>query len=273
MTGSAIRPSVRQSEILRLVRQEGACSIGDLAARLAVSDETIRRNVKPLVAEGLVDKVHGGIVLPEQYQEPPLEKRMRRQAEAKMRIARLAATQVRDGDSLMIDTGSTTAYVARALMEHSDLVVVTNSSYIASLLATRNGNRVFLAGGELRAHDAAAFGPAAIGFVAQFEVRLAILSMGAIHAERGCTYYHLCEAEFSRALIGRAERVLVAADHSKFDRVSLVKACDLAELDLLVTDQAPGTQLTRRLQEAEVALQVAPDEDGAQRRPDPVTAP
>ena len=255
--GSIMRPTVRQTEILKLVREHGACAIGQLAEQLKVSDETIRRNVKPLVSEGLVDKVHGGIVLPDQYREPPIHKRMRQQAEAKKLIAALVARRVRNGESLMIDTGSTTAYVAHALAGHSDLVVVTNSPYIAGLLAGRNGNRVFMAGGELRAHDGAAFGPETIAFIKRFEVRHAILSMGAIHADKGCMYYHLCEAEYSRAIIDQAEQVTVAADRTKFGRTSLVKVCDLAEIDALVTDQAPDARLARRLQEAEVELRVA----------------
>lgn len=252
-----MRPTVRQSEILKLVRAQGACAIGELAAELQVSDETIRRNVKPLVVEGLVEKVHGGIVLPEPFNEPPIQKRMRQQAEAKRRIAALMARRVRDRDSLMIDTGSTTAYVAQALSEHSELVVVTNSSYIASLLASRNGNRVFLAGGELRAHDAAAFGPEAIAFLRRFEVRHAILSMGSIHPEKGCMYYHLCEADTSRAMIEQAEQVSVVADRTKFGRTSLVKVCDLEEVGTLVTDGPPEPRLARRLREAEVDLLIA----------------
>jgi len=81
--------------------------------------------------------------------------------------------------------------------------------------------------------------------------------MGAIHADKGCMYYHLCEAEYSRAIIDQAEQVTVAADRTKFGRTSLVKVCDLAEIDALVTDQAPDARLARRLQEAEVELRVA----------------
>jgi len=252
-----MRPTVRQTEILKLVREQGACAIGQLAEQLQVSDETIRRNVKPLVSEGLVEKVHGGIVLPDQFHEPPIHKRMRQQADAKKRIAALVARGVRNGESLMIDTGSTTAYVAHALADHSDLIVVTNSPYIAGVLAARNGNRVFQAGGELRAHDAAAFGPETIAFVRRFEVRHAILSMGAVHADKGCMYYHLCEAEYSRAIIDQAERITVAADHTKFGRTSLVKVCDLEEIDVLVTDRTPDPPLARQLRAGEVELRVA----------------
>src|SRR3546814_4765878 len=92
---------------------------------------------------------------------------------------------IKNGDSLILDIGSTTAYVARALRGHHELFVVTNSVAVAQMLATRNNNRVFMAGGELRAHDAGAFGSEAVGFVRQFSVQYAILSAAAIDAETG----------------------------------------------------------------------------------------
>lgn len=249
--------SRRQTEILDAVRLHGSCSIGELAARLAVSDETIRRNVRPLVSRGLVIKVHGGIMLPEGLREPPFQRRMLEQREAKQRIAALAAGRIRDGDSLIMDTGSTTAYVALALSNHANLIVVTNSVEIARTLATRNGNRVHMAGGELRSDDAAAFGPAARDFVRQFQVQHAVLSIGAINAASGFMDFHLCEGEFSRAVMEQAERTMVVADRSKFGRRGVVKVCDAEEVDVLVTDARPPASYARRLRAAGVEVLVA----------------
>lgn len=247
-----MRLSVRQKDILDLVQAHGSLSIIDLADRLDVSDETIRRNVRPLETAGLVVKVHGGVMLPEQMHEPPIEKRMRQQAEAKKRIAESVARRIRDGDSLMIDTGSTTAYVARALCQRANLMVVTNSTQIANMLSTRNGNRVFMAGGELRDHDAAAFGLDTITFVRKFQVRYAILSMAAVHPEKGCMDFHPCEADFSNALMDQAEHVMVVADATKFNRTSLVKVCDFDRIHMLVTDAPPDAELADRLAANEV---------------------
>lgn len=244
--------SVRQSEIFKLVKQHQTCTIAELAKRLNVSGETIRRNVRRLVDDGLVLKVHGGITLPFLEHEPPLPRRMATQVEEKKVIAALVAQQVDDGDSLIIDSGSTTAYVAQALNRHNNLMVVTNSSYIANLLASNNQNRIFMAGGELSAHDAAAYGPSAIDFIRRFEARKAILSIAAIHATRGCMDHHLDEAEISRTIIGQAEYVIVATDSSKFGRVIPMKVCDLDEIDLLVTDTAPNKKLRAHLDRAQV---------------------
>jgi DeoR family glycerol-3-phosphate regulon repressor len=226
----------RESEILQAVRLQGACRISELASRFNVSEETIRRSLKPLVSRGLVSKVHGGVVSPDRLQEPPFQRRMLENRDAKMRIASALARQIKDGDSLMFDTGSTTAYVARALADHSNLVIVTNSVEIARTLATRNGNRVYMTGGELRADDGAAFGPASLEFVRRFHVNYAILSIGAVNDCGAFMNFHLCEGEFSRAVIDQADAIIVVADHSKFGKRAPVKVCDAQEVDMLVTD-------------------------------------
>ena len=212
--------SVRQNEIFKLVKKQQTCTIAELANQLNVSGETIRRNVRRLVDEGLVLKVHGGITLPFLEHEPHLLKRMATQINEKKTIAERVADQIEDGDSVIIDSGSTTAYVAKALKNHSNLTVVTNSSYIATQLAGFNQNRIFLAGGELGSHDAAAYGPSAIEFISNFETRKAILSIAAIHESKGCMDHLLCEAEISKTIIKQAEMLIVATDSSKFGRTS-----------------------------------------------------
>ena len=252
-----MKKSIRQHEIFKLVKSEGSSSIADIAEKLDVSTETVRRNVKRLVSEGLVVKVHGGIALPLHDREPPILKRLHHNVSAKKRIARAVAGLVEDGDNLIIDTGSTTAYIAQALMTRDDLTVITNSSYIANLLASNRSNHVFMTGGELRPHDAAAFGPSVIEFLRQFEAHRAILSMATVHETKGFMNYHLCEAEFSRAVMQQSEQVVVAADASKFGRSGLTRVCRLDEIDLLVTDEAPAEALGAALKSAEVEVVVS----------------
>ena len=247
--------SARQAKIMKTLDFEGACSVTELARQLAVSDETIRRDVKAMANRGLVERVHGGVTLPQLLREPAFRKRLDQNAEAKMRIAQRVAALVRNGDSLMLDTGSTTAYVARALADHRDLLVVTNCTDIARRLAGRN--RVYLAGGELRADDGAVFGAAAIGFVEQFRVRYGVLSIGAIDAPDGLMDYYLQEAEFSRAVIARADQTLVVADHSKFGIRAPVRVCSIGEVACLITDRPPPRALDQHLSEAGTELLIA----------------
>ena len=250
-----MRLQKRQNEILASVKSRGACSIVELAAQLNVSDETIRRNIKPLVRQGLVEKVHGGIVINQNQQpEPPFEKRMNERVEEKMLISALVAEIINNGDSIMLDTGSTTAYVARALSNHRDLSVVTNCTEIARTLAREPSNRVHLCGGALRADDWATFGSAAIEFVRQFHVDYAVLSIGGITDAGNLMDYHLEEAEFSRAVIRQARKSIVVADHSKFGNQNFVRVCDFDEVDMLVVDRLPPAKFINALGDAGVSL-------------------
>ena len=193
-----IHPTKRQSEIIKSVRLLGTCTVGKLAEDLGVSDETIRRDVRSLVADGLVLKVHGAIVAPDHLRENPFQLRLQENRDEKLRIAAHAATLVDHGDSLMLDTGSTTTYVAHSLVSHRNLLAITNSVEVARSLAGQNGNRVYMAGGELRADDGAAFGETTTNFAAQFRVDKAFLSIAGISSDNGFMDNELWEADFSR---------------------------------------------------------------------------
>ncbi|MGF7009365.1 DeoR/GlpR family DNA-binding transcription regulator [Aminobacter sp. BE322] len=249
--------SKRHSEILRLLETEGTITIADLADKLGVSLETVRRDVKPLADNGSILKMHGAIGLPTVVGEAPFERRMRENAEAKRTIAKLVAATIRDGDSVMLDTGTTTSYLARELLGHRRLTVVTNSSDIARTLATVNGNKVYMAGGELRSDSGAAFGVSAIEFVSRFAVAHAVISAGAVDAANGVMDYNLEEAEFARTVLARGQRSVVVTDHTKFGRQGLVQVCGFAGFGELVTDRAPPADLAEALAAAGAELTVA----------------
>lgn len=249
--------SKRHSEILRLLETEGTITIADLADKLGVSPETVRRDVKPLADNGSILKMHGAIGLPAVVGEAPFERRMRENAEAKRTIAKLVAATIRDGDSVMLDTGTTTSYLARELLGHRRLTVVTNSSDIARTLATVNGNKVYMAGGELRSDSGAAFGVSAIEFVSRFAVAHAVISAGAVDAANGVMDYNLEEAEFARTVLARGQRSVVVTDHTKFGRQGLVQVCGFAGFGELVTDRAPPADLAEALAAAGTELTVA----------------
>ena len=248
--------SKRHGEILRLLRDEGTITIADLAARLGVSLETVRRDVRPLTSGGAVIKMHGAIGLPDQTGEAPFERRMRENAAAKRAIARAVAATIADGDSVMLDTGTSTSFLARELLGHRRLTVVTNSSDIARTLATVNGNRVYMAGGELRSDSGAAFGVPAIEFISHFSVDHAVISAGAVDA-LGVMDYDLEEAEFARMVLSRGARALVVTDHTKFGRRGLVRVCGLEGFGELFTDIAPDEDIAAALAGAGAALRLA----------------
>ncbi|MEQ1941814.1 DeoR/GlpR family DNA-binding transcription regulator [Mesorhizobium sp. VNQ89] len=249
--------SKRHGEILKLIQEEGTMTIARLAEKLGVSLETVRRDVKPLARDGAILKMHGAIGLPSVVGEAPFERRMREQADAKRVIAKLVAATIRDGESVMLDTGTTTSFLARELLGHRRLTVVTNSSDIARTLATVNGNKVYMAGGELRSDSGAAFGVSAIEFVTRFTVNHAVITAGAVDVQHGILDYVLEEAEFARVVLTRGTRRIVVTDHTKFGRQGLVQVCGFADFDELATDLTPPSDIARAVEEASVALLVA----------------
>jgi DeoR family glycerol-3-phosphate regulon repressor len=248
--------SKRHGEILRMLREEGTVSIADLASRLGVSLETVRRDVKPLTGDGSILKMHGAVGLAEHNGEAPFERRMRENAAAKRAIARHVATTISDGDSIMLDTGTTTSFLARELLGHRRLTVVTNSSDIARTLATVNGNRVYMAGGELRSDSGAAFGVSAIEFISRFSVDHAVISAGAVDHD-GIMDYDLEESEFARTVLSRGARTLVVTDQTKFGRRGMVRVCGLDGFAEIFTDAAPPAGIATALAQAGALLRVA----------------
>ena len=249
--------SKRHSDILRLLQQDGTVSIADLAQKLDVSLETVRRDIKPLTTNGSVVKMHGAVALPSVVGEAPFEKRMRENSDAKKAIAVAMAATIRDGDSIMLDTGTTTSYLARELLGHRRLTVVTNSSDIARTLSTVNDNRVYMAGGELRSDNGAAFGVSAIEFISHFMVSHAVISTGAIDAGIGIMDYDLEEAEFARAVVAQGRRAVVITDYTKFGRQGLVRVCEFSALTDLFTDRPPPRDVSAALKTAGVNVTIA----------------
>jgi DeoR family glycerol-3-phosphate regulon repressor len=234
--------SKRHEEIVRLLETAGSQTISALADALEVSLETIRRDVKPLEESGLLVRTHGAVGLAGQLGEAPFQRRMRENAEAKRAIARAVAATIRDGEAVMLDTGTTTSFLARELVRHRRLTIITNSSDIARTLATQNGNRVYMAGGELRPDNGAAFGKSALDFVAQFTVEHAVISAGAVDAS-GIMDFDLDEAEFARMVLSRGNHRIVVTDASKFGRRGLISVCPFSDVTHLFTNAAPADDI------------------------------
>jgi DeoR family glycerol-3-phosphate regulon repressor len=247
----------RETALLDLLRPDGSARVQDLSRRLNVTEETIRRTVRRLEGKGLVKKVHGGVHLRDAGPEAPFALRLGLNTAAKRRIATRLAGMISDGASLFLDVGSTTAYVAQSLRDHRELLVVTNSLTVAQNLASRNGNRVFMAGGELRAHDGGAFGAEALAFVRQFQVGLAVLSAAALNARSGFMLQDMREAEFSRAIIERADQAIMVVDATKFGQTAPIRITEPRFIRKLITDAPPPPEIATLLAEAGIEVCMA----------------
>ena len=250
------KTSKRQLEILNFIRERGTATIIQLSTEFQVSDETIRRDAKILESDGSILKLHGALALPNLGGEAPFERRLRENADAKRAIAKFACQLVQDGDSMMIDTGTTTSIFAQELRTKRNLTIVTNSSDIARNLALVNGNKVYMAGGALKGDNGASFGDTAVEFFSWFKVKYAFISVGAIDVQLGPMDAELDEANIAYMALRRAEHRVVLSDSSKFEKSSLVQVCDYNDFDRLITNETPGEALKAALDKGGIIIDV-----------------
>lgn len=252
-----LKQSERLAALLQLLDEKAYWSVADLAAKFDVSEETVRRDVRQLERDGRVQKTHGGVCIPSNLSEAPYRIRMREQADAKLRIAQYAAGFVSEGMTLLLDSGTTCLWLARALLNVRGLTIVTNSIDIAYELIGRPYQRVLLAGGPIKSDYHAAFGPEAIGFCSRFSPDLTVMSMGAIDAERGFLDFDAEEAMFKQTLLAQARRVMVLADATKFENAGFIQVAGFADVHDLVTSAPPPPDIQAVAKISDLKLHVA----------------
>ena len=231
-----------ETQLLQTVDMRGTVSVLELSRILGVSDQTVRRVSRPLVERGELRKVHGALVSNRSALDPPFLARMNLNREAKVTIARIVATIIQDGDSVAIDTGSTSAFVAQALRSRKQLSVVTNSAFVASTLAMIPGNNVSMAGTQLRDHDGAAFDRSAFEVIERMRVDYVVLSASMVEPDKGFLVHEQCEVDIANAMMENASQAVMAVDHSKFlplSRRPAFRQPSLKRDDYLVSDRPP----------------------------------
>lgn len=231
---------LRQTKLIEIVRRKEKVSVDELANLLGASRETIRRDLTQLSEIGKILKVHGGARMPRVMGEGPFKQRLSENVDAKMKIAKAAASLVEPGETLFIDTGSTTLLFVEAIAAIPHLTIVTNSTEIARTIATANtSSRAFLLGGEFSADNSQTVGTMATTHIRSFRAHHAFLTIGALDARSGAMDFNIEEAQIARAMIEQSETITVLADSSKLGGLASFEVCPLAAIDRLVTDLAP----------------------------------
>ncbi|MBL8671329.1 MAG: DeoR/GlpR transcriptional regulator, partial [Alphaproteobacteria bacterium] len=223
----------------------------------AVSTETIRRDLDELEASGRVSRAHGIAAAQPFTSEPTLAERYRLHVAERQRIAIEAARTVQPGDVVMIDAGATTYHVARRLAAQGvDLLVVTNSHGLASALGANPAVAVVACPGRFHLSDAAVYGTATTEFIARYRANVAII--GASGLSRDGVYDASADAAaVKRAMIERAQRIVLVADASKFEQPAFERVCGLDAIDVVVTELEPPAALVEALALARVEIRVA----------------
>lgn len=252
----------RRQVILDLVRTNGAVSLRELAGRVQTSEVTVRRDLRYLEGQGLLDRRHGGAVAVGALSHEPTYSDKAHLAEAeKSAIADEAAALVEDGDALVIGAGTTTQALARRLVRRSDLTVVTNSLLVAQALARARGVDVVMTGGTLRGSIFALVGSAAEQSLFGLRTARAFISGNGLTAERGLSTPNTLVAGVDRAIALAAEEIVVLADHTKVGVDTMVQTVPAARIDRLVTDDRADAQQLAGLRDAGVTITVCPSGD------------
>jgi DeoR family transcriptional regulator of aga operon len=229
----------RRQRTLELLADRGEVSVSELSREAGVSEMTIRRDLEALEREGLLRRVHGGAISSvSRGYEPPFALRAGRGGDAKARIGKLAATLVDEGETVIIDVGSTTLELARALGDSARLTVVTPSLRVAEVLGASGDVRVIVTGGIARHGELSLVGDLAERAFSELHCDTVFLGAGGVDARAGVTEFNLEDTRVKRAALTSARRCVVLADASKLGRVALASVCSLERVDVLVTDDS-----------------------------------
>ena len=246
----------RRQKVLELVNEHGFMALAELAKALNTSESTIRRDLDYWNQHGLIKRTHGGAMFREDAQGlPALEERTLRETEEKAQIAKTAATRIQNGDSILIDGGTTTLELAKLLVDRP-LQIVTNSLPIANLFASSREADLLILGGYVYPRTGVALGPLTIRMLDDIHVHQTIMSVGGI-SEKGLFNSNTLLVETERAMMRAADEVVVLADHTKIGQKALTFLCELTAIDTLIVDQGIMDEQRTLISKADVRLIVA----------------
>lgn len=246
--------SQRQVEIIDLAKSEGRVLVEELAARFSVTPQTIRKDLNDLCEARALNRIHGGAIFPSGTENVRYEARRSIAATEKQAIGRAAAGIIPDKSSLFINIGTTTEAVGEALLDHHELMVITNNINVANRLRIFPSIEVVIAGGVVRGTDGGIVGEAAVDFIRQFKVDYAVIGVSAIDKDGALLDYDFREVKVAQAIIANARHVILVSDSSKFDRTAPVRIGHLSQVHTFITDHCPVASIKAICRENNVNL-------------------
>jgi DeoR family glycerol-3-phosphate regulon repressor len=235
------------------LRERGSMTVEALAEQFGVTLQTVRRDVKLLSDAGLLARFHGGVRLPSSTVENIAYRQRQQLNEAgKQRIAKRVAREVPNGCSLIINIGTTTEAIARELLHHKGLRVITNNLNVAAILSDNADCEVIVAGGVVRSRDRGIVGEVTVDFIAQFKVDIGLIGISGIEDDGTLRDFDYREVKVARAILAHSREVWVATDHSKFNRPAMVEVGRFDQIGMLFTDATPPEPFPALLAQAGV---------------------
>lgn len=244
----------RQEAILKLLREQEHAGAEQLAQAFAVSIQTIRSDLRELANVGLVDRTRGGARHVISASNRAYGERRKQNAAQKEQIGVLAALLIPDNCSIILNIGTTTEQVARALADHRDLIVLSNNINIINTLMGTPSKELILVGGSVRQSDGAIVGQDAVESISRYKADFAVIGASAMDADGSVLDYDAREVSVARAILRNARTTILVSDHSKFERSAPVRICDIAELDYFITDTPPPAEFIEAAKKAQTEI-------------------
>ncbi len=241
--------SFRQPEILEIARRDGKVTVEGLAEHFGVTLQTVRRDLTELAEAGRLERVHGGAILPSGTTNIGYADRRALNEGAKRAIAEHCARSIPESVSIFLNIGTSTEAVARELLRHRDLMVVTNNMNVANILVENPHCQVIVAGGSLRRSDGGLTGNLTTQTIRQFKFDIAVIGCSALDEDGDILDFDIQEVGVSQTIIQQSRKTFLVADHSKFRRSAPARIASLAEIDTLFTDCPLSSALGRKCAE------------------------
>lgn len=260
MTLTELTGNPRHDQLLMLISERGYMNIDELASLLDVSTQTVRRDIRKLSEQGLITRHHGGAGRASSVVNTAFEQREVSLTEEKKAIAEAVADYIPDGSTVFITIGTTVEQVARALLNHNHLRIITNSLRVAHILYNNPRFEVMVPGGTLRPNNSGIIGPAASAFVAGFRADYLVTSVGAIDGDGAMLEFDVNEANVVRTMMAHSRNILLAADHTKYHASAAVEIGNVSQVAALFTDAMPSLALKSWLDEHHTEIILSQEE-------------
>lgn len=238
----------RRTQILQMVRSTGRVRVNELATHFDTSAVTIRNDLNALHQRGLVFRSHGGAVLPDTIlRESPVHERLKAHAEEKQRIGAMAATLINDGETIILDSGTTTLEIARQIKKKQSVQVITNGVNIAAELLDARDIQLFIVGGTVRGESASISGRFTEEMFEKFSADKMFLSGAGCDLDFGVSGANLEETMVNQAMLRISREIILVADASKFSKRSMARITHFSEIDTVISDTSLDTDIQERL--------------------------
>lgn len=244
----------RHDQLLMLIAERGYMNIDELANLLDVSTQTVRRDIRKLSEQGLITRHHGGAGRASSVVNTAFEQREVSQTEEKKAIAEAVADYIPDGSTIFITIGTTVEHVARALLNHNHLRIITNSLRVAHILYHNPRFEVMVPGGTLRSHNSGIINPSTTSFITNFHTNYLITNIKTIKNNNTLIKFNINKTNIIKTIITHTKNILLITNHTKYHTSTTIKINNITQITTLFTNKLPPTTLKSHLQNNQIKI-------------------